>query len=125
MNKKQKEKELMKTRRITIRLTELQYELIEKNAIDAKLSMADYIRKMSIEGTVPITYDIVVDMPKIKQMAKDLSGACNNLNQIAKFYQSGGIRSQQMQAQINGCVNAIFEIRDSLARLEGDTHGHH
>lgn len=125
MNKKQKPDELMKTKRITIRLTEMQYELIEKRASDARLTIADYLRTQAIEGSVPISYDIVVDMPEIKQIAKDLNGACNNLNQLTKFFQSGGVRSMQMQAQVNACINSIFEIRDTLARLEGDLHGHH
>lgn len=125
MNKKQKEPELMKDRRITLRFNQTQYEMIERNASQAELSVSEYIRQMILTGSVPINYEVVVDMPEIKAMARDLEGACNNLNQIAKYFNMGGLRSMQVQQEINSCVNAIFKIRDSLARLEGNHYGDH
>lgn len=120
MNKKQKQPEHMKDRRITIRLTETQYNIVERYAIEAGLTVSEYIRQMILHGAVPISYEIVVAMPEIRAMAKDLEGACNNLNQIARYFHIGGFRSKEIQADINSCIATIFQIRDSLARLEGD-----
>lgn len=125
MNKKQKEPELMKDRRITLRFNQTQYEMIERNASQAELSVSEYIRQMLLTGSVPISYEVVVAMPEIQAMARDLEGACNNLNQIAKYFNMGGLRSMQVQQDINSCVNAIFKIRDSLAKLEGNYYGDH
>lgn len=125
MNKKQKEPELMKDRRITLRFNQTQYEMIERNASQAELSVSEYLRQMILTGSVPISYEVVVAMPEIQEMARDLEGACTNLNQIAKYFNMGGLRSMQVQQDINSCVNAIFKIRDSLARLEGNHYGDH
>ena len=125
MNKKQKEPEHMKDRRVTIRLTDAEYEIMKRYAKEAGTTVSEYMRQMILKGSVSISYEMVVSMPELKAMARDLEGACNNLNQIAKYFHTGGTRSREIQMDINACISAIFKIRDSMARLEGDHLGDH
>lgn len=125
MNTKQKDPTLLKNKIVPIRFTQTEYEIIKKYAGEAGFSLSEYIRQVLMEGHVSITYDVVVDMPEISDIARSLQGACNNLNQIAKYFHLGGLRSRQVLQEINACVRAIFEIRDRLAELEGEHIGHH
>ena len=109
----------MKNRIVPIRFTQTQYDILKRYASESGLSLSEYIRRILMKNKVTISYDLVVDMPELTSMARDLEGACNNLNQIAKYFHLGGMRSRQVQQEINACVRAIFDIRDSLAKLEG------
>ena len=125
MNKKTKAPEDMKDQRVTVRMTAMQYEILESYAARAQMNLAEYMREAAMKGDIQVHYDVVVSMPEFKQIAADLHGACNNLNQIARFYNDDGLRSRQMRESINACIEAIFEIRDKIASLEGAHHGHH
>lgn len=125
MNTKQKDPSLMKTKIVPIRFTQAQYDILKHNANSSGLTFSEYVRRILMKRKVSISYDIVVDMPELKAIARDLEGACNNLNQIAKYFHLGGMRSKQVQQEINASIRAIFEIRDSIARLEGGSIGDH
>lgn len=89
MNTKQKDPSLMKTKIVPIRFTQTQYDILKHNANSSGLTFSEYVRRILMNRKVSVSYDIVVDMPELKAIARDLEGACNNLNQIAKYFHLG------------------------------------
>ena len=102
---------------MTVRFTDIQYEYIVDNAKSVKLTPAEYVRQQAIAGKVEMDVRIVADIEEIREIARLMANATGSLNQIAKYYNLGGIRSKEMQNKINAGVNAIFEIRDMMEKL--------
>ena len=115
----------MKTKIVPIRFSQAQYDIIKHSADASGLTFSEYVRRILMNRKITVSYDIVVDMPELKAIARNLEGACNNLNQIAKYFHLGGMRSKQVQQEINASIQAIFDIRDDIARLEGGSIGDH
>lgn len=67
------------TKVVSTKLTELQYYAIRNRALQAGLSLSDYIRQAIINGTV---------IPRLTcqeaEILRQLAGAVNNLNQLAR-----------------------------------------
>jgi hypothetical protein len=105
------------THNVMVRFTDIQYEHIVDNAKNVKLTPAEYVRQQEIAGKVEMDVRIVADIEEIREIARLMANATGSLNQIAKYYNLGGIRSKEMQNKINAGVNAIFEIRDMMEKL--------
>ena len=105
------------THNVMVRFTDIQYEYIVDNAKSVKLTPAEYVRQQAIAGKVEMDVRIVADIEEIREIARLMANVTGSLNQIAKYYNLGGIRSKEMQNKINAGVNAIFEIRDMMEKL--------
>ncbi len=120
MARPDKEKELSRSRHVTLRLTETQHETITNAAKEAGLSRSDYIRQQLLNGKVDITYDFRVDLPELQKLTSEFHNIGNNLNQIAKHFNAGGVHSQEMRGRINQCVSELFELRKEVLKMAGD-----
>lgn len=123
MSRPEKEKELSRSRHITLRLTETQYQTINDAAKEAKLSRSDYIRQQLLKGKVIVTYDFRVDIPELQKLTSEYHNIGNNLNQIAKYFNTGGIHSQEIRQRINQCISELFALRKEVLKMAGDFHG--
>lgn len=123
MTRPQKEKELSRSHHITLRLTDMEYELVMNRAKEAGISRSDYIRKQLLEGAFVIKYEIVADIPELQKLTAEFGKIGNNLNQIAKYFNMGGVRSKSMQDEIHECISRIFEMREDVRKMAGDYHG--
>lgn len=123
MIRPQKEKELSHSHHITLRLTDMEYELVMNRAKEAGISRSDYIRKQLLEGAFVIKYEIVADIPELQKLTAEFGKIGNNLNQIAKYFNMGGVRSKSMQDEIHECISRIFEMREDVRKMAGDYHG--
>ena len=120
---KRKEKELARSHLIAFRLTDVEYDLVTRMAKEAGLSASAYIRKLLLDGKVNITYEVVADVPELQKLAAEFGKIGSNLNQIARYFHMGGIRSKAMQDEIHECISQIFDMRKEVAEMAGDYHG--
>ena len=118
-----KEKSLCKGHQVTVRFTEVQFHIIENNAKQLGVTVAEYIRHMSVHGKVTIKYPIVVDLPELEKFTNELAAIGNNLNQSARYFNLGGLQSQAMRERINSCIAAIMEMRKKVLDMAGDFQG--
>lgn len=123
MTRPKKEKELTRTHHITLRLTDMEYEVVTENAKEAGISRSDYLRKMILNGQLQIRYEVVAELPDIQRLAAEFGKIGGNLNQIAKYFHTGGIRSIAMQDEISQCIVELYALRDEVKRMAGDFHG--
>ena len=117
------EKDEKKERRVTFRLTDMEYEMIETHADNAEMTISEYIRHQLLKGKVDVYYSIVADVPELKKLTNEFARIGNNLNQIAKYFNTGGIRSLAMEDDIRFCINEIMDLRKQVIRMAGDFHG--
>lgn len=123
MARPKKEKELARSHLIAFRLTDVEYDLVTRMAKEAGLSASAYIRKLLLDGKVNITYEVVADVPELQKLAAEFGKIGSNLNQIARYFHMGGIRSKAMQDEIHECISQIFDMRKEVAEMAGDYHG--
>lgn len=54
---------------------------------------------------------IVADMPQLKEINAQLAGIGNNLNQIARHLHTGGAQTDELQKDINACVEDVMQMQ--------------
>lgn len=123
MARPKKEETVFRGKRITVRFSDSEYETVNKYAREANLTVSEYIRKLAVGDTVTIRYDIVADMPELQRLATEFGKIGSNLNQIARYFNMGGVRSKVMQDEIHECISKIFEMREEVKKMAGDYHG--
>ena len=123
MARPKKETEKYRNHRITIRFTDLEYSIIETAARQTNMSLAAYVRTQVLKGQVHTKIEIVTDVPEIKKLLAEFGKIGSNLNQIAKYFNQGGILSQEMRREINKRLRDLYEMKYKVMEMAGDFHG--
>lgn len=123
MARPKKEKELLHNHQIMLRLTDTEYEIVSANAKDANLPLAEYARKQVLNKKIIAKYEIVAELPELKKLIAEFGKIGSNLNQIARYFNSGGIHSQEMRNSINQSIARIYEMKYEVLKMAGDFHG--
>ena len=105
---------------ITLKLTDIELNIVNRAATMAGLSRSEYIRQLILNGTVHVRYEIVADMDDLKKLVGEIG---SNLNQIAKYFNTGGMRSLAMEDEIHQCIADLFKLRKKVLEMAGDTDG--
>lgn len=120
MHTKKKEFPPAKTKRVTIRMTEVLYEVLTKNAKLANLPLTEYIRELITGKNPPVKYEIVYNSPEILKIFRDLGYMSGNLNQIARQLNQGGKISKGLGEEIRGSITEIRHLREEVKGLTGE-----
>lgn len=123
MARPKKETEKYRNHRITIRFTDLEYSIIETATRQTNMSLAAYVRTQVLKGQVHTKIEIVTDVPEIKKLLAEFGKIGSNLNQIAKYFNQGGILSQEMRGEINKRLRDLYEMKYKVMEMAGDFHG--
>ena len=118
-----KKEEMYRNHRITVRFTETEFSIIETAAKQANMSLASYVRTQVLKGKVQTKIEIVADVPEIKKLLAEFGKIGSNLNQIAKYFNTGGMRSLAMEDEIHQCIADLFKLRKKVLEMAGDTDG--
>ena len=120
---KKKVKSIVKTKVISARVTEVVYELLHQQAEDAGMTLSEFTAQMLMKGRVSTSYVFYVHPDEIEAITREFAAIGNNLNQIAVFFNSGGIQSRAMHENINHAISWIFEMREQVAEMAGKNYG--
>lgn len=123
MAPKKKPKELKRRNNITVKLTDIELELLNQKAEMAGTSKAEYLRNLLIGTPIKVRYEIVADMQDLRKLVSEYGKIGSNLNQIAKYFNTGGERSLAMEDEIRQCISELFVLRKEVLRLAGDFRG--
>lgn len=123
MARPKKESMIQRSHHISLRLTDMEYQIVEDAAKEQNLSRSDYIRKVLLDGSHSVTYEIVADIPELQKLTAEFGKIGSNLNQIAKYFHLGGARSKTMQDKIHECIAELFQLRNEVRKLAGDYRG--
>ena len=107
MTRPQKETDMKREHRVTIRLTDTEFSIIENAATQAEMSISEYMRTQTMEGKVNARFEIVADVNQIKKLIGEFGKIGSNLNQIARYFNQGGILSSEMRNEIRKSLRDI------------------
>lgn len=123
MTRPQKEIDMKRDHRITIRLTDTEFSIIENAAEQAEMSISEYIRTQTMEGQVNTRFEIVADVDQLKKLIGEFGKIGSNLNQIARYFNQGGIISTEMKNEIRKSLRDIYEMKYEVMKMAGDFRG--
>ena len=123
MTRPQKETDMKREHRVTIRLTDTEFSIIENAATQAEMSISEYMRTQTMEGKVNARFEIVADVNQIKKLIGEFGKIGSNLNQIARYFNHGGILSSEMRNEIRKSLRDIYEMKYEVMKMAGDFRG--
>ena len=123
MTRPPKETDMKREHRVTIRLTDTEFSIIENAAEQAEMSISEYIRTQTMQGQVNARFEIVADVAEIKKLIGEFGKIGSNLNQIARYFNQGGIISTEMKNEIRKSLRDIYEMKYEVMKMAGDFHG--
>ena len=107
MAPKKKRNEMKHSNIICLRLSDIELELVNHAASQAKLSRSDYLRNLILDYKMEIRYEVVIENKTIKMLLAEYGKIGSNLNQIAKYFNTGGAYSKSVTNEIQQCLYEI------------------
>lgn len=123
MARPKKETPLKHSHTVMVRYSDVEYELITGYAEQAGYPVAVFVRKRSLAEPLAVSYNVVADISEIQKLTTEFGKIGNNLNQIARYFHTGGLRSQAMQAEINQCITELHSLREEVIKMVGNYRG--
>ena len=123
MTRPQKETDIKREHRVTIRLTDTEFSIIENAATQAEMSISEYMGTQTMEGKVNARFEIVADVDQIKKLIGEFGKIGSNLNQIARYFNQGGVLSSEMRNEIRKSLRDIYEMKYEVMKMAGDFRG--
>ena len=108
---------------ITLRLTDMELATLDKACDNTGLSRSNYLRNLIMQNTPKIHFEVIADMDVLRKLVSEYGKIGSNLNQIAKYFNSGGERSLVIEDEIRQCITDLFLLRKDVLRLAGEWHG--
>lgn len=62
----------------------------------------------------------MADLPELKKLIAEFGRIGNNLNQIARHFNTDGIHSQEIRKAIGQSFSEIFKMKEEVLKLAGD-----
>ena len=123
MTRPKKEKTLTKTKDVHLRMNETEYALLIERARASNMTVSEFVRNALNNQNVIIKYEITADVPEIKQLISQFGKIGNNLNQIARYFNQGGIISSEMKKEIRKALQDIYEMKYEAEKMVRDFRG--
>lgn len=109
---------------VAVRLTDAEMAVLEQGSSTFKISKSEYLRKLLLDKKIQHTIEVVADMDDIKSLVKEYGKIGSNLNQIAKYFNSGGEHALVIEDEIHQCISDLFVLRKKVLQMAGDNYGH-
>ena len=93
------------TRSINLKLTESDFETIEKKAADIGMKTTQYAREMTLKGRIKPRYT-----KEELDLRRKVAGMCNNVNQIARKANAEGFTKEAALATM--VLNQLKDLLD-------------
>ena len=123
MTRPKKDEQTVRSNSIHIRMNDTEYELLQERSSAINMSRAEFIRNALDNQQVTIKYELVADVPEIKKLIGEFGKIGSNLNQIARYFNQGGIISAEMRVEIKKCIRDIYEMKYEVMKMAGDFRG--
>ena len=78
---------------VCMKVTDIELEILNQHAATAGLSRSEYLRKLFLEKEIHVHYEVVADMKILRELLGEYGKIGSNLNQIARYFNTGGERS--------------------------------
>ena len=123
MTRPQKETDMKREHRVTIRLTDTEFSIIENAAEQAEMSISEYMRTQTMEGQVNARFEIVADVAEIKKLIGEFGKIGSNLNQIARHLNEWRSPYPAMAKELQDAAADLATLKFEVMKKVGDAVG--
>ena len=123
MTRPKKDESIAKTKDVHLRMNETEYEILLERATATNMTVSDFIRNSLNNQNIIIKYELTADVPEIKKLIGEFGKIGSNLNQIARYFNQGGIISTEMKNEIRKSLRDIYEMKYEVMKMAGDFRG--
>ena len=123
MTRPKKDESLTKTKDVHLRMSETEYEILLERSTASNMTVSNFIRNALDKQNVITKYEIIADVKEIKKLIGELGKIGSNLNQIARYFNQGGVISSEMRTEIKKSLRDIYEMKYEVMRMAGDFRG--
>ena len=120
MAPKKKRNEMKHSNIICLRLSDIELELVNHAASQAKLSRSDYLRNLILDHKMAIHYEVVIESKTVKMLLAEYGKIGSNLNQIAKYFNTGGAYSKSVANEIQQCLYDLYRLKKELLKSSNE-----
>lgn len=109
---------------IRVRLSEAEKKLFDERLEKANLSQAEYIRQAILKAKIkaaPVKKG--VDFGDGEKIYIALSKVGSNLNQIARYYNYGEPRTQEIDFELRKALTELVNLQNQIAAKVGEKNG--
>ena len=110
----------LRKHQIMLRLNDSEFAEVSTQAKKFHQPIAVYGRNAILKTSSSVPYQICVDLGDIQSLVTEYSRIGNNLNQIAKYFHTGGLKSQEIEFEIKHCITQLFQLRTQLMKIENN-----
>ena len=116
-----------RSRVVKTRMTEEEYADFAARLAPYGISQSEFIRRAIQSASIRpvVTVSPVNDelLAALGKLTAEYGRIGSNLNQIAKYFNQGGILSQEMRGEINKRLRDLYEMKYKVMEMAGDFHG--
>mgnify|MGYP000180631004 CR=1 FL=1 len=123
MARPKKKKSLHRGKRVYIRFTELEYELVARYAKDAGYPIGTFVRKQALREKLEVNYNIVADLGEIQNLTVQAAGIGDNLNQIARTLNEWHSPYPAMAKELREAAADLAALKYEVLKKVGDAVG--
>ena len=84
------------------------------------MSRSECLRKLLVAKEIVHRVEVVADMEELRRLVGEYGKIGVNLNQIARYFNTGGDRSLAMEDEIRHCIAELFALREEVLKMAGD-----
>ena len=110
--------------KLTVRLDEPMYARLNEIANRSNQNLVECVRDLIVKGKVSVREVQSVELPGLRELTTEFSRIGNNLNQIARYLNSGVPMDARMHASLMECVRMLYEMKYKVDALGGERDGH-
>ena len=126
MPRPHREKILKQGCRVSVNLTQSQYELVSQQAKESNISMSEYILKVLTKAKVHIHYDLGgIRMEQLENLIAEYGKIGSNLNQIARHLNSGGAATPDIITDVRTAILDLDDLKYDILKIVGEAYGNH
>ena len=119
MKRKKYQKDTTHPHFFAVRLSDMELEFLNQKSEKLGITKAEFIRKLLSEKPIIHKFEIVADLPQIQELISAYWKISTNLNQIAKYYNTGGEISMTVTDEIKQCINDLYYLRKDVLDITG------
>ena len=102
---------------VCLRLSDSELSLLDTHADQCQATRSEYIRNLILEKKRTPKYQIVIDSVEIQKILSEYGKIGSNLNQIAKYFNSGGERLLAVGREKNKRISELFLFVKQMIRV--------
>lgn len=117
MNKK-------KSHFIGIRVNDDLFQKLTEEAKRAGISQSEYIRQKLENGRTVVHQEIIAEVPMLKKLIAEFGKIGSNINQIAHYFNGGGIYSPEMADRLDRALSQLYMMKFEVEKMGGAFRGY-